>query len=276
MIPLALLIYNRPDKVSRMLDALAVFRPSPLYVFSDGAAQPQDERLVRWCRDLVTARVDWTEPIVVKRRRNWGLAQSVVKAVDKVLQKHDRIVVLEDDCIPGPRFMEFMELCLDEYEDVKQVMAVTGYTVPVPQSRLDSYPWDVYFLPRFGSWGWGTWRRAWTHYERNLQTAYDEAVRQGVDLAQCGSDMKHYIEGQLKQDRDVWTPNWTLTLYLRGAYCVYPTVSHVQNIGHDGTGVQCRDTKKYDVKVAIELGTRLPDLPVMSQAMTDNYRRFYL
>lgn len=275
MTPLALLIYNRPDKVARMIDALAVFRPSPLYVFSDGAARPQDRSLVRWCRDLVAARVDWTEPVVVKRRRNWGLARSVVKAVDRVLSEHDRVVILEDDCIPGPHFMEFMELCLDKYQDVEQVMAVTGYTFPIPRQVRAEYSWDVYFLHRIGSWGWGTWRRAWKHYERDLSVAYDKAIKQGVDLSQCGSDMKHYIEGQLKQRRDVWTPNWALTLYLRGACCVYPTVSHVQNIGHDGTGANCRVTRKYDVTLAAELRTRLPDHPVASQAMLDNYREVY-
>ena len=154
-------------------------------------------------------------------------------------------------------------------------MAVTGYTVPVPQPLLDLYSWDVYFLPRIGSWGWGTWGRAWKHYERDISVAHEKALSLGVDLAQCGSDVKGYIEGQLEQGRDIWTPNWMLTLYLRGACCVYPTVTHVQNVGHDGTGTQCRVTKKYDVEVATELGTRLLDWPVVSQAMMDNYREVY-
>jgi len=270
--PLALLIYNRPDKVAKMIEALALFKPSPLYVFSDGPKGPTDTRLVRWCRDLVAARVNWTEPVVVKRRRNWGLAQSVVKAVDRVLSEHDRVVVLEDDCIPGPHFMEFMKRCLDKYQDVEQVMAVTGYTFPVPQQVRDDYPWDAYFLHRIGSWGWGTWRRAWRHYERDLRAAYDEAIRRGVDLAQCGGDAKRYIEEQLERPRDTWTPNWILTLYLRNAYCVYPTVSHLRNVGHDGTGANSRDTKKYDVTLAAELLTTLPDELVVSEAMLDNYR----
>ncbi|MBU0846872.1 methyltransferase domain-containing protein, partial [Patescibacteria group bacterium] len=186
--PLALVIYNRPEKVAQVLDALAIIQPSPLYVFSDGSEKSKDVPLVEECRDLIMSRVDWTEPILIKRGKNRGLAESVVGAVDMVLSKYDRVVVLEDDCVPGPYFMEFMEMCLDEYENVDEVMAVTGYTFPVAQDLRDLYSWDVYFLPRIGSWGWGTWRGAWKHYERDLHVAYDKA--KDIDLAQCGEDAK--------------------------------------------------------------------------------------
>lgn len=271
--PVAVIAYNRPEHLSKVLAALEGQGVKKLYVFSDGPKTDADVLAVEQCRSLVAGVVDRNKTVVVEREYNWGLAKSVIGAVDMVLLEHDRVVILEDDCVPGPCFMEFMELCLDKYEDVEQIMAVTGYTLPIPQSLRDDYPWDAYLLRRIGSWGWATWRRAWEHYERDLSTAYDEAVRRGIDLAQCGRDVQGYIEGQLTgHPRDIWTPGWLLALYLRNAYCVYPTTSHVRNIGHDGSGVNCGDTGKYDVALSTGLQARLPDLPIVSEAMLRNYR----
>jgi len=275
MTPLILLIYNRPRKVAQMIEALRIFKPDPLYVFSDGPKSKQDQSAVMQCRDLVYGRIDWTEPEIIERRHNIGLAKSVVGAMDMVLDNYRQAVLLEDDCIPGPYFMEYMELCLDKYKFCSDIMCITGYTVPIPRRIRDQYPWDVYFIHRIGSWGWGTWRWAWKLYQRDLQAAYDTAIAKGIDLEQCGRDAAIYIKRQLRVEHDTWTPNWVLTLYNHNAHCVYPTVSHIQNIGFDGTGVHCGASKKYDTPLAKKLATRLPNEPTFCPQIFDTYRRFY-
>lgn len=275
MIPLILLIYNRPKKAKQMIRALREIKPKLLYVFLDGPKNEQEVHLIEQCRDLVVDGVDWTTPRLTCRSKNFGLAKSVVSAVYKVLTVHDRMVLLEDDCIPGPFFMNFMEMCLHKYEDVDNVMAATGYTVPIPQSIRDEYPWSVYFAHRIGSWGWGTWRRAWEKYERDLRVVYDKAIASNVDLSQCGKDAKRYIEGQLEDEKDTWTPNWLLALYLRNAYCVYPVVSHIQNIGFDGTGVHCGTSSSYDTPLATQVPTRFPDVPLDDASIMQNFRKWY-
>jgi len=82
--PLILLMYDRPDKVSRMIGALREFRPDPLFVFSDGPKESRDALAVEQCVDLIYDRVDWTKPRLIRREYNLGLAKSVVSAVDMV------------------------------------------------------------------------------------------------------------------------------------------------------------------------------------------------
>ena len=122
-----------------------------------------------------------------------------------------------------------MSECLDRYVDC--AMAVTGYTPIAVESE-----WDVYGSPRMETWGWGTWRGAWKLYERDVADAYRRA--DGLDLEQGGSDLPGYMR-QAIEGKDVWSAGWQLAAYLNDGLCVYPTRSHIRNIGLDGTGVHC-------------------------------------
>jgi len=106
--PWALVVYNRPWHTLQVLKSLGRHRPDPLYVFCDGPKSHHDERAVLAVRDIVTKHVTWTKPGVIARKDNFGLSRSVVAAVDYVLERHETVIVLEDDCVPGPHFFTFM------------------------------------------------------------------------------------------------------------------------------------------------------------------------
>ena len=259
--PLALIVYNRPEHLRQVLEALAPQQPKPVYIFCDGPKDAEDLQRVNAAR-AEARRIDWTGPVTLMRNKHIGLARSIVSAVDKTLAQYESVVVLEDDCVPSPWFMGFMEECLERYANRPEVMAVTGYTPTAAES-------DVYFSPRMETWGWGTWGRAWTLYERDVADAYRRAVDKGVDLEQGGSDLPGYMR-QAIEGKDVWSAGWQLAAYLNGGLCAYPTRSHIRNIGLDGTGAHCG--KGVDkAPLAEGPATRFPDGIVMD----DRLRGFY-
>lgn len=271
--PWVLVVYNRPQHTAQVLQALARHRPEPLYVFCDG---PVSYPGVAAVRDTVRSHVTWTKPLMIEREDHYGLSRSIVAAADYVLERYESIILLEDDCVPGPHFSHFMQTCLDRYEDVDAILGVTGYTVPVSASLLKSHSWDVYFFPRIGSWGWGTWRNRWEFYQRDVAAAYDRAKQQGCDLTAGGADIPGMIERSITGQLDAWTPGWVLANALTETYYVYPTVSHVTNIGHDGTGVHCGKTGRYKSPIAQTKPTRFPSgVLVPNRRLVVNFRKYY-
>jgi hypothetical protein len=271
MNPVALVVYNRPGHTAQVLDALRDLRPEPFYVFSDAAKDKSNAQAVQDVREIVAETVDWTQAIVIEHAENRGLRRSIVYAVAHVLNEHETVTLLEDDCVPGPYFLDFVNACLEKYARDGRVLGVTGYTVPVPQ---DNYPWDCYFFPRPGSWGWATWRRAWRLYEADFPAALDRAKRDGVDLTVGGADIPGLVQGAIDGRLDAWTPGW-LTAVARHGYFVYPTQSHIQNIGFDGTGVHCGKSDRYDTPAAVGKPSRFPDAPFVDDRIAANFRSYY-
>lgn len=273
--PIVLTVYNRPLHTARVLAALWEHRVEPLYIFCDGPKGSNDVGAVREVRQRV-ANIRWTVPTVIAQRENMGLSHSIVAAVDFVLGRHDSMILLEDDCIPGPYFFDYMFECLDRYKDDDQAMSIGGYTPPLPQAVLEDYPWDVYFAPRIESWGWGTWQRAWKYYERDVASAFQQALKEGVSLKQGGADVPAMIYRKIAGQLDAWSPGWLLGVYLNKGYCVYPTVSHIHNIGFGGGGVHCQSGgSRFVSPMADRRPTRFPDNVVVNAEIVRAMKEFY-
>ena len=168
--PVILITYNRPTHTEKVLSALKEHDVKNLFIFSDGPKSEEDLYSLYETR-LLFQKIDWTNPTIIEQDKNLGLATSIISAVNFVFQKFNKLILLEDDCVPEKYFFEFIEKCLDKYCNQEKIFGISGYTVPVPQSILENYPYDLYFFPRIGSWGWATWRSRWECFEYDLSKA---------------------------------------------------------------------------------------------------------
>lgn len=274
-LPVVLMTYNRPEHTKKVLDALRAKGQTNLFIFSDAPRTELDHSKVRDTRRLIK-KIDWTEPVVIERDVNLGLARSIVSAANTVFESHDQLILLEDDCVPQDHFFDYMHTCLTKYEYSEKVFGISGHTVEVPEQLLARYPYDIYFSPRIGSWGWGTWKRAWKLFEYNLGTAYQKAMNNHIDLNQGGTDIPVMIRSMLQGTlKDVWTLNWVLTVYINRGYYIYPTRSHIKNIGTDGSGVHSGVTGKFDSPIATKAAIRLPEKIRIDATILKNFRRFF-
>jgi hypothetical protein len=246
-----------------------------LLLLSDAPRKPQDAAAVEATRTLLRD-VDWVAPELIERKDNVGLARSIVEAVDRLMEKSECAIVLEDDCVPQPGFLEFMHRSFERYRDEEKVFGVSGYTVPIPENLLAQYPSDAYFVPRIGSWGWGTWRRAWRKLDRDLSRVWREVQALGIDLEQGGNDIplmaEKLVRGELK---DVWTLHWVLTVYRERGQFLYPTASLIDNIGMDGSGVHCGATEKFRTRMAKAAPARFPAQVAPDARLLAHFRSFY-
>ena len=273
--PVILITYKRAWHTAQVLNSLKKHNIQNLFIFSDGPKNNDDLSDVYETR-LLFQRIDWTTPTILEQNKNIGLANSIVSAANYVFKKFDRLILLEDDCVPQKYFFDFISTCLNKYENNEKVFGISGYTVPVPESILKTYPYDLYSFPRIGSWGWATWKSAWQHFEHDLTKGYRQAAENNIDLSQGGTDvplmLNQMLSGKLK---DVWTLHWALSVYLNKGCYIYPTLSHIENIGMDGSGVHCGATQKFITSMADRKPSRYPDDVKINEDIYKNFRRYY-
>ena len=274
--PVVLFVHARPSHASETLEGLRRNAPALLYIFSDAARAPDQVSAVAQVREIVRS-VNWTETRVIERQENLGLAQSIINGLDEVFESHDRAIVLEDDCVPGPGFLNFMEAALNRYADSDSVASVSGYGIPIKTPSV--YPFDGYFAHRISSWGWATWRTAWRRaMRRDLPEAADEARRKGIDLAIGGRDFETHVRRQLDSSRrrDIWTPLWGLGTLIEGMRTLWATRSFIRNIGLDGSGENSGIDPRFEPLVAERTTQfRFPPANALDPALNWRFVRFY-
>ncbi|MEE6210328.1 glycosyltransferase [Salarchaeum sp. III] len=275
---IALFVYNRPQHLNRVLKKLKENDINQLYIFADGPKAEEGEEDLRDIEKVRTQidAIDWCETTIIKRDENVGLAKSIITGVDRVFEDYDRIIVLEDDCMPSKNYISYMRKMLDKYENNGRVMNVNGYSPPI---RIpDSYDPDIYFTYRNSSWGWGTWKSAWENYvfepfdldelESNREELIKVTRKAGHDLYPM---MKEHLEGEINS----WAVWWSYAIAKEGGLCVNPIKSHIQNIGHDDSGTHTTSTEKFEVDLSPKPVTELdlPDNPFIESTINRRYNR---
>ncbi|MHB9294035.1 hypothetical protein Holit_03161 [Hollandina sp. SP2] len=251
--PVVLFVYNRPDHTLQTLEALknnTLASQTILYIFADGLkknAQPIDKenriktrtviRYDQWCKECSIAESD----------KNKGLALSIIEGVSQVLKKHGKVIVLEDDIVPSKYFLAYMNDALKRYEKLEKVWHISGYALPLNKKGIG----ETYFTKYMGCWGWGTWKNRWEQYRKNtdeLLGLFSEEMKYGFNYGK-GNEFLGQLERNKAGAINTWAIYWYGTIYLNNGLCLNPRASFTQNIGMDGSGVHCGETKAYEVKV---------------------------
>lgn len=167
--PVLLVGFNRPDRMTELIDRLRGVRPAKVYVAVDGprSDRPSERDLVMSTRDTVS-RIDWGCDVrTLFRSDNLGCGRGVSGAISWLFSHEEEGIVLEDDVLPDPTFFPFVSELLARYRHDPRVWAVSGSN-PVPAGWIGvdaSYRFAT--VPHI--WGWGSWRRNWDHYRYSLQ-----------------------------------------------------------------------------------------------------------
>ena len=240
-VPIAFFAYNRPEHTKRSLEALSRcdrFKECDLYIFCDGPKDDSQKEKVEALRQCV---IIWAKKLnakVIEREENLGLARSIVTGVTSLCEKYGRAIVLEDDLVVSPDFIDYMIQALGRYQDDTNVYQISGYMFPVEHPLRP----DSFLLPLTTTWGWATWERAWKYFDWNATDATDmlagKDTRHRFELD--GSYPYHkMLKGRLNGKNQSWGILWWWTVFKRGGLVVHPRKSLVWNGGLDGTGTHC-------------------------------------
>ncbi|SHF98698.1 Glycosyl transferase family 2 [Arenibacter palladensis] len=232
--PIVLFTYNRLNETIRTVEALQqnyLASDSELYIFSDGAKENNGRNKIQEVRDYLHT-IKGFENIYIKESiKNKGLANSIIEGVTEVMDKHEKVIVLEDDLITSPNFLNFMNQALDFYIDSPKVMSISGYSMNLPS--LNNYCQDFYIGHRASSLGWGTWKEKWINIDWNVSdySSFRYDFRQQFEFFKIGSDMPGMLKSQIKGKIDSWAIRWCYHQFKYNLITVFATISKVNHIG---------------------------------------------
>jgi hypothetical protein len=172
------------------------------------------------------------------RETNFGLARSIIDGVTRLCQEYGRVIVVEDDLITSPHFLSYMNDALTRYEHEDRVMQVSGYMFP---ARLGVARQGL-FLNFPTSWGWATWKRAWDKFD--LKAVAYSVLKDNPEMIHAFNldgryDYYSMLQSCLSGRAESWAIRWHLTVFMNKGLVLYPSETLVENIGFDGSGVNC-------------------------------------
>lgn len=250
--PIALFTYGRLEHTRRTVKALLEnmqAEGSDLFIFSDAAKSQDSVNAVRKVREYIKTIIGFKSITIIERNRNFGLANSIIEGVTQLCNQYGRVVVLEDDMVTSPYFLNYMNEALNRYEMDERVISIHGYVYPVTQSLP-----EVFFLQGADCWGWATWRRGWAHFNPDGKALLHELRHRKVLRAFDFDGSYPYskmLEGQIKGTNDSWAVRWYASAYLANKLTLYPGRSLVHNIGNDNSGTHCGDSNVHDVELSV-------------------------
>jgi glycosyltransferase involved in cell wall biosynthesis len=243
--PVVLFVYNRPDHTGATLEALArntLAPKSDLIIFSDAPKNEAAVPAVRAVRELIAGAGGFASVRVVERDRNFGLARSIISGVTEIINARGRVIVLEDDLVTTPQFLQYMNDALDHYERDPKAFSIGGYQFPERTMAIrPGYGHDTYASYRCCSWGWATWRDRWSRIDWDMSyfDAFMADPDQQARFNRGGPDMAQMLQHQKEGKIDSWAIRFCHAHFAADMRCIYPVKSLVDNIGLDGSGVHC-------------------------------------
>jgi hypothetical protein len=244
--PILVFAFNRPDHLTRTLDALAACpesKKSILRIYCDGPRNPEDDPAVAKVVEIAKLESRFLSSEIITNKKNRGLALSIICGVTDTINQFGRAIILEDDIVVSSYFLAFMNAGLEKYAGCPEVASVCGYMYPIDHADLP----PTFFLRGTDCWGWATWKRAWNFFESDGEILLKKLIHKRMtwEFDLDGSyPYTKMLRDQIAGRNNSWAIRWHASIYLRNMVSCFPRTSLVLNIGLDGSGTHCQVTDK--------------------------------
>lgn len=251
--PILLFAYNRLEHLRQTVKSLLSNEQaaeSELFVYSDAAKTDGDAEAVAAVRRYIHQIKGFKSLNITERGENWGLARNIIDGVTTQVERFGRVIVLEDDLVVAPHFLEFMNDALTVYEDEPRV----GHIQACDFTHDPSLP-DTFLIKWIGSWGWATWKRAWHLFNPDGKALLDELERRKLTRTFDFNGSYRFtrmLRRQISGKNNSWAIRWNASLFLADVLSLNVGRSLVQNVGFDGSGTNCGGGGLYSSQLYME------------------------
>ncbi|MGA0286566.1 MAG: hypothetical protein ACO3QA_05980 [Phycisphaerales bacterium] len=232
--PIALVLFNRPDRLAEVVSAIRETRPRRIVAIADGPRpdRPDDVDRCRAARAVLDA-IDW--PCEIERDfadSNLGCDRRIRTGLDRLFDRHDAAIVLEDDVRPDPSFLPWAAAMLDRYGTDPDFAIASGCN---KLGRWGDQELDHLRARRGSIWGWAStaevWRDVWgsdpAGLEANLE---DDALLDGHEPLMIRQS--RLVFDDIRAGHAIaWDTEFSARLQLMGRIAAISTVNLVSNLG---------------------------------------------
>ena len=239
-VPVAMVFFNRPEQFSKVFEEVRKAKPSKLFLIQDGPREnnEKDKENIAKCREVLKG-IDWECDVVRDfSNENLGCGRRVFSGISKCFEKVDRLIILEDDCVPSQSFFPFCCELLEKYKDDWRVGLISGMN---HLNRFDAAEGDYLFSMMGSIAGWATWKRSWEHISFDLGQIADDknAMRllKNFEKYSCTKNSFYSMvkdkHAQLQQRKTLssWSTQFGSNRVLNSQLYIVPKVNLMTNIG---------------------------------------------
>ena len=251
--PVLLFVYNRLAHTRRCIESLLknpLAPESELFIYADGAKEEAATCEVDEVRNYIRSIRGFKHVTIIERNENWGLARNIIDGVSAQVKKYGKVIVLEDDLVVAPHFLQFMNDALETYKDEPKV----GHIQACDFTQDPTLP-DTFLIKWTGSWGWATWERAWKHFNPNGKELLQELEQRKLTYAfdfNGKYGFTRMLRRQIEGKNNSWAIRWNASLFLKDILSLNVGRSLVQNEGFDGSGTNCGGGGLYASNLHLE------------------------
>ena len=239
--PVLLIAFNRPDTTQKVFDAIKRAKPRKLYVSVDGPRDGniQDSQNVERVKEIFN-KIDW-ECEVHKRfaEVNQGCGPGPYNAISWAFKREDRLIILEDDCVPAQSFFSYCDELLEYYIDDTRIWSISGNNF---NEEAVSTPHSYFFSMYDHSWGWATWKRCWEHMDFTMskwpliinQDLVKSAFRTKQEARFFQKKFEQIYKNELLKTH-IWDYQFMFAFRSNNVLSIVPVKNLVMNIGCMGT-----------------------------------------
>lgn len=247
--------FKRPYHFDRVIQSLRLnqdYPQYPLVVHIDGPRTDAENDQVLEVIKVAQSISGFASVTLNISDTNLGLYRSITRGVSSVLKEYPRVIVLEDDIVVSPYFLEYMQSALDLYSTKKEVAQIHAWS---PNLTFQNGQ-QTFFMRGTDCWGWATWRDRWATLRTDASTLLSEIRSQGLSSEFNGYgayDFCQMLEDRANGLNQSWSILFHASNFLQHRFSLHPAKSLALNIGHDGSGEHCS---------ALELSQQLTSVPV--------------
>lgn len=247
-IGLGVFAYNRPSHLKRVLYSIINNKIKSFHLFIDGPKNKNDLENIKTINFIAKEMNKKKFQIFIhNQKKNIGLKKSIIYGADKLSQKYDKFIIIEDDCVIYKNFFSFMKknLKLNVFQkyDIAAIYAFQFNEIQDKKMSLHSL-----LVSNFIPWGWGTLSNNWINFRKSKKKYLKS---------------KNYFKN-LKTNKNFWSKDFINYNYNKNLRYIVPSINLVKNIGFDGTGVNSVATSVFNTK------EKIPNLIEINKLIIDD------
>ena len=269
--PIAVIAFKRPEHLKVMLDTLATnegFTNSKLYIFIDGPKTDDDKNGHLGTVEIAENFPHKDKKIII-RDTNLGNKKNVIFSVTEVLKDHERVICLEDDLKISKFFLKFMNDSLEFYSKDKKLFHINGWAYPQKINFRNKAVIGTLMCP----WGWATWKDRWmgfagSEFDKNYFKEDNKDKLREFNFHGTHNFYMQLYNNDIEKI-DTWDIYWYQYIFLQNGLTIFPTISHTQNTGFDGSGDNAGSHNDFDTPLSLK-----PTIKFENDIKVDTYNKF--
>jgi hypothetical protein len=255
--PVLLITFNRPDNTRKVYERIKQARVKNLYIANDAPRKDNIEDLkAREEIKKIIKEINWDcELHTLFQEKNLGCGWGPATAITWAFENENRLIILEDDCVPSLSFFSFCNQMLERYAYDNRIWLISGRS---HQPDFYYFKEHDYLFTHYGhSWGWATWKRCWDHFNMNM-IDFPEFIEMGgaINVLSTRKEGRLYnkIYKKLFNDKNLHTHAWDFqfgfSILKNSGLSIVPAKNLIENIGYIGT--HSKKINKFTSMKAVE------------------------